>query len=231
MVPQRFKAVVFDAYGTVFNVHSVATLAERLFPGAGDRLSQLWRAKQLEYMFLRTLMDRYVPHDQNTELALTYCCKQLGLACGPEERRQLMDAYLWLDPFPDAPAALDAVSGLRRAILSIGTPAMLEATTRNAGLAGAFDRLLSADKVKLYKPHPAVYQLVLDEFGVERGEVAFVTSNYFDVAGAKAFGFGVFWINRSGQLPDELGLLPDRMLSSLSELPAALRDPALQTAA
>jgi 2-haloacid dehalogenase len=216
------KAVVFDAYGTVFDVHSVVALAERLFPGSGEKLSQAWRAKQLEYMFLRSLMGRYVPHDQNTEAALVHATRSLRLSCDPGQRKQLMDAYLQLSPFPEAREALAAVSRYKRAILSVGTEWMLEETTRKAGIRDAFDALLSVDDVKIYKPHPKTYQLVLDRLGVDRSEVAFVTSNYFDVAGGKAFGFNVFWINRTGALPDELGLLPDVVLSRLTELPEAV---------
>lgn len=215
---KQLKALVFDAYGTVFDVHSVASLAERLFPGHGAQLSQTWRAKQIEYMYLRTLMGRYVPHDQNTEAALVYTCRLLKLECNAAQRAQLMDEYLRLKPFPEAPAALAALEGYQRAILSVGTKPMIEAMTKNARMSGHFESLLSVDVVRAYKPHPSVYQLVLDEMSVSRDEVGFVTSNFFDVAGAKSFGFKVFWINRGGQLPDELGLLPDHVLSNLGEL-------------
>jgi 2-haloacid dehalogenase len=214
------KAWVFDAYGTVFDVHSVARRADAMFPGKGQELSRLWRAKQIEYMFLRSLMKRYVPHDQNTQAALVYCCKTLGLPCTPQQRDELMQAYLQLSPFPEAPPALARLEGKTRAILSVGTPPMLEAMVGHAGLAASFEHLLSVDSVKTYKPSPQVYQLVLDSLGVTRDEVGFVTSNYFDVAGAKAFGFKVFWINRGGAVPDELDLLPDVELDSLAGLPA-----------
>jgi 2-haloacid dehalogenase len=225
------KAVVFDAYGTIFDVHSVIALAERLYPGAGARLSQTWRAKQIEYMFLRSLMGRYIPHDQNTESALVYAVKSLGLSCSVEQPKQLMDAYLRLSPFPDTREALAALSQYKRAILSVGTERMLEETTTNAGIRDSFDALLSVDDVKIYKPHPKTYQLALDRLNVAKTEVAFVTSNYFDVAGAKSFGFNVFWINRTGALPDELDLLPDVVLSRLTELRQAIRDLSRSSAA
>ena len=219
MIPSSsLKAFVFDAYGTVFDVHSVAELAEQFFPGQGKALSQLWRAKQIEYMYLRTLMARYIPHNENTESALVYSCKALGLKCDEARRAKLMDAYLRLTPYPEATAALDAVAGHKRAILSVGTKPMLSAMVGHAGLSHRFDKLISVDPAKVYKPHPATYQLVLDELGVAKSEVGFVTSNYFDVAGAKAFGFHVFWINRSNAIPDELGLLPDHVLTDLSGL-------------
>jgi 2-haloacid dehalogenase len=224
MPKSQIKAVVFDAYGTVFDVHSVAKFAEELFPGKAAALSQMWRSKQVEYMFLRTLMGRYIPHDENTEAALIYSCKQLEISCEASTRRQLMDAYLRLSPFPEVVAALDALSDYQRAILSVGTGPMLEETTRNAGIRDKFDKLLSVDEVKVYKPHPQTYQLVIDTLNVTKSEVSFVTSNYFDVAGAKSFGFNVFWINRSNAIPDELGLLPDVTLDRLTGLPEGIRD-------
>lgn len=214
----QLKAFVFDAYGTVFDVHSVADLAEQFFPSHGKSLSQLWRAKQIEYMYLRTLMGRYIPHNENTESALVYACKALGLNCDSAQRAKLMQAYLRLTPYPEARGALDSLSGHKRAILSVGTKPMLTEMVAHAGMTQHFDKLLSVDTVKVYKPHPATYQLVLDELGVVRSEVGFVTSNYFDVAGAKAFGFTVFWINRNNALPDELGLLPDHVLNDLAGL-------------
>lgn len=214
----QLKAFVFDAYGTVFDVHSVAALAEQFFPGHGQSLSQLWRAKQIEYMYLRTLMGRYIPHNENTESALVYACKALDLKCDSAQRAKLMQAYLRLTPYPEAVGALEALAGHKRAILSVGTKPMLTEMVAHAGMTRHFDKLISVDAVKVYKPHPATYQLVLDELGVARPEVGFVTSNYFDVAGAKAFGFTVFWINRNNALPDELGLLPDHVLNDLAAL-------------
>ncbi|WP_332826052.1 haloacid dehalogenase type II [Ramlibacter sp.] len=214
----KLKAFVFDAYGTVFDVHSVADLAEQFFPGQGKSLSQLWRAKQIEYMYLRTLMGRYIPHNENTESALVYACKALGLECDAARRAKLMQAYLRLTPYPEAVGALGALAAHKRAILSVGTKPMLTEMVAHAGMTQHFDKLISVDAVKVYKPHPATYQLVLDELGVARPEVGFVTSNYFDVAGAKAFGFTVFWINRNNALPDELGLLPDHVLTDLAGL-------------
>lgn len=215
---KKLKAFVFDAYGTVFDVHSVVELAEKFFPGKGSLVSQTWRAKQIEYMFLRSLMGRYVPHNENTEAALIYTCKFLQLECDSAHRAQLMAAYLQLKPFPEAVAALESLSGYKRAILSVGTQPMLREMVNHAGMGRLFDKLISVDAVKVYKPHPATYQLVLDELGITKSEVGFVTSNYFDVAGAKSFGFEVFWINRSNMVPDELGLLPDHVLSNLAEL-------------
>lgn len=216
------KALAFDAYGTVFDVHSVVTLAETMFPGKGKELSQLWRSKQIEYMFLRTIMGRYIPHDQNTEAGLTYSMKYLGLTGGANERKALMDAYEKLLPFDDARKTLPKLNGIKKAILSVGTTSLLTNLVGNAGIASQFDALLSVDEVKVYKPHPRTYQLATDKFNLQRHEIGFVTSNYFDVAGAKAFGFQVIWINRNSALPDELGLLPDIELNSIENIPEIL---------
>ena len=216
------KALAFDAYGTVFDVHSVVQLAEEFFPGKGTALSQLWRAKQIEYMYLRTLMGRYVPHDQNTESALKYSMKYLQLAGGEKERSALMSEYEKLQPFPDAVSALPMLRNIKRSILSVGTPALLKSLVTNSELADQFDHLFSVDTVKAYKPHPTTYQMATDYFGIERHEVGFVTSNFFDVAGARAFGFKVIWINRKGDIPDELGLLPHVELKSIQQLPEVL---------
>ena len=216
------KALAFDAYGTVFDVHSVVTLAEEMFPGKGKELSQLWRSKQIEYMFLRTIMGRYIPHDQNTEAGLKYSMKYLKLPGGESERKALMAAYEKLSPFDDARQTLPKLSGIKKAILSVGTQSLLSNLVGNAGIASQFDALLSVDEVKVYKPHPRTYQLAIDKFGLERHEIGFVTSNYFDVAGAKAFGFQVMWINRNSALPDELGLPPDVELNSIEQIPEIL---------
>ena len=216
------KALAFDAYGTVFDVHSVVTLAEEMFPGKGKELSQLWRSKQIEYMFLRTIMGRYIPHDQNTEAGLKYSMKYLKLPGGESERNALMAAYEKLSPFDDARQTLPKLSGIKKAILSVGTQSLLSNLVGNAGIASQFDALLSVDEVKVYKPHPRTYQLAIDKFGLERHEIGFVTSNYFDVAGAKAFGFQVIWINRNSALPDELDLPPDVELNSIEQIPGIL---------
>ncbi len=216
------KALTFDAYGTVFDVHSVVTLAEEMFPGKGKELSQLWRSKQIEYMFLRTIMGRYIPHDQNTEAGLKYSMKYLKLPGGESERKALMAAYEKLSPFDDARQTLPKLSGIKKAILSVGTQSLLSNLVGNAGIASQFDALLSVDEVKVYKPNPRTYQLAIDKFGLERHEIGFVTSNYFDVAGAKAFGFQVIWINRNSALPDELDLPPDVELNSIEQIPGIL---------
>ena len=214
----KLKAVVFDAYGTLFDVHSVAALAESLFPGHGVALSQLWRAKQLEYTWLRSLMGTYVDFGAITEAALAYAGGALDLPLDGGKKTRLMAAYDNLALFPDARPALAALAGRKLAILSNGSPAMLRPLVEHAQLAATLNAVISVDEIKLYKPDPRVYQLAVDRLDVAKDEIAFVSSNYWDAAGARNFGFRVFWINRAGAQPDELGAAPDVALAKLTEL-------------
>jgi 2-haloacid dehalogenase len=214
----KLKALVFDAYGTLFDVHSVITLCDSLFPGRGTPLSQLWRAKQLEYTWLRSLMGHYVDFTAVTRDALEYACKVLHLALDAKKSAQLMDAYNHLALYPDACEALATLSGFKLAILSNGSPTMLDPLVKNAGLSGVLNAVISVDTVKIFKPDPRVYQLAPDKLGVDKAAIGFVSSNYWDAAGAKSFGFRVFWINRTGAQPDALGATPDHVLGKLTEL-------------
>jgi 2-haloacid dehalogenase len=219
-LPKTVKALVFDAYGTLFDVHSVVTLCDGLFPGRGTPLSQMWRAKQLEYTWLRSLMGRYVDFAVVTQAALTYACGVLRLTLDAEKSAQLMAAYNNLALYPDARNALTALSGRKLAILSNGSPAMLGPLMKNARLDKTLDAVISVDEIKIYKPDPRVYQLAPERLGVAKEEIGFVSSNYWDAAGAKNFGFRVFWINRADAQPDTLGVTPDRVLTKLTELSA-----------
>lgn len=218
----KIKALVFDAYGTLLDVHSIAALCERLFPGKGTALSQLWRAKQLEYTWLRSLMGRYEDFAQVTADALRYACGALNLRLEPSHVLQLMDAYDRLAPFPDALEAMPQLAQYRRAILSNGSQAMLDAAVKHSRLAAHLDAALSVDQIRIYKPDPRVYQLAADYFGIAKSEIGFVSSNYWDVAGAGNFGFNVFWIDRAGTQPDALGAAPHAVLARLTELRAHL---------
>lgn len=218
----RTKAVVFDAYGTLFDVHSVIALCDELFPCNGTALSQLWRTRQLEYTWLRSLMGRYEAFGEVTRGALAFACATLKLPLAREQADVLLDAYNRLALFPEAREALSRLSSHKLAILSNGSPAMLDPLVRNAGLHATMNAVLSVDEVRVYKPHPRVYQLALDRLGVTKDEVAFVTSNYWDAAGAKSFGFRVYWVNRGSVVPDPLSVTPDAVLASLSELAANL---------
>ena len=207
-------ALVFDAYGTLYDVHSVIRRCETCFPGKGMQLSQLWRAKQLEYTWQRSLMQRYVPFSQVTRDALAYSCAVLGLSHG-EHEEELMAEYLRLSPFPEVPAALERLK-VKRAILSNGSPDLLEPLVRNSGF--KFDAVLSVDELKIYKPAPQVYELAVRRLKVPKERIGFVSSNCWDALGAKSYGFRVYWINRSGAPLDQLGFKPDEQVKSLDEV-------------
>lgn len=214
------KALVFDAYGTLFDVHSVIKLCDELWPGKGTALSQLWRTKQLEYTWQRSLMQRYEDFTQITESALRYGCKALGLPLDDANRSRLMQAYLRLDTYPEVTETLKRLPGRKLAILSNGSPAMLEPVVANARLAKVLDAVISVDSLRIFKPDPRVYALAVDRLGVPTGSIGFVSSNCWDAIGAKAFGFRVFWCNRAGAPLDELGVALDHEMRSLAELPA-----------
>ena len=212
------KALVFDAYGTLFDVGSLGDAVERIFPGKGAEISSGWRAKQLEYTWLRSLMNRYEDFWRVTEDALVAACQAMKLSLDAKSRRDLMTAYLTLPLFPEAKRALERLSRTPLAILSNGSPKMLEEMVRNAGIDRIFGHVISVDEVKTYKPSAAAYELAVRKMGMEKGEIGFVSSNFFDVAGAKTFGFPTWWVNRSGRPPDELGVSPDGVVRSLSDL-------------
>jgi 2-haloacid dehalogenase len=216
----RPAALVFDAYGTLFDVHSVTALADELWPGRGAELSQRWRAKQLEYTWLRSLMQTYVDFGRVTEDALRYACEALGLPFTEAHHRRLMDAYLRLAPFPEVRDALARLGGRTLAILSNGSPAMLGPLVAHAGLAGAIPHVLSVHEAGVFKPDPRVYQLAVDRLGLPRDAIGFVSSNCWDAIGAQRFGFSVCWVNRSGAPVDRLGFEPDAVITSLADLPA-----------
>jgi len=221
-VATRPAALVFDAYGTLFDVHSVTALCDELWPGKGAQLSQLWRTRQLEYTWLRSLMGRYEDFARVTEASLRYACAALKLPYDDAKRERLMRAYLHLATFPEVKDALGELRGIRLAILSNGGPAMLRDLVTNSGLAALIPDVLSVDELKIYKPSPKVYQLAVDRLGVPAASIGFVSSNGWDAVGAKSFGFRTFWVNRAGAPRDELGFAPDHELGSLTELPALL---------
>lgn len=220
----RIQAFVFDAYGTLFDPHSIRTLAETLFPGHGTALSQLWRAKQLEYSWLRTLMRRYEDFWSITRDALTFACRSLQLHCTQKQRDSLLEAYLRLETFPEVKGALECLASRRLAILSNGSPNMLRAVVDSNELTHLFGCVLSVDTLKVYKPNPAVYQYAADQLNLPKQSIGFVSSNFWDVAGATSFGFQTFWLNRVQAPHDELGITPTATLQTLSDLnPDSLR--------
>ena len=212
------RGYVFDAYGTLFDVHSVVE-AGREITGDPATLSATWRQKQLEYTWLRALMGRYEDFWAVTESALRWAIRRLGLTASEGEVRRLMEAYLSLACFPEVAGALERLAGRPRAILSTGAPKMLEAAVRSSGLARHLERVISVDAVKTYKPSPQVYALGPETLEMPAGELLFVSSNAWDVAGAKAFGYQVAWCNRAGAPEEELGLRADVVVRDLSQLP------------
>jgi len=210
------EALVFDAYGTLYDVHSVMRRCEAMFPGRHVELSQLWRAKQLEYTWQRSLMQRYVPFSQVTREALAYACAALGLELSVERMEALLSEYLRLEPFPEVPAALERMK-MKRAILSNGSPDLLDPLVRSSGL--RFDAVLSVDELKIFKPAPQVYELAVRRLNLPKERIGFVSSNCWDALGAKSYGFKVYWINRGGAPIDRLGFMPDAQLKSLADLP------------
>jgi 2-haloacid dehalogenase len=220
---QRPEALVFDAYGTLFDVDSVTIACEEVFPGQGQALSRLWRAKQLEYTWLSSLMDRYQDFWTITGQALSFACTALGLDPDDAARAGLAEGYLRLAPFPEVPRALASLADRPLVVLSNGTPGMLQAVLDHAGLDGRFGAVLSADTVGVYKPSPRVYELAPGQAGIDAGRVGFVSSNSFDVVGAAAYGFRSCWVNRSAAPLDELGQRPDLTVADLAELAEAVR--------
>jgi 2-haloacid dehalogenase len=212
------RGYVFDAYGTLFDVHSVIE-AGRAITADPAALSALWRQKQLEYTWLRSLMGRYEDFGAVTEAALRHAVRRLGLMPGEADLGRVRDAYLSLACFPEVRAALARLADRPLAILSNGSPRMLEAAVTSSGLAGVFAHVLSVDAVRIYKPAPAVYALAPKALGVEAADLLFVSSNAWDVAGAKAFGYRVAWVNRLGAPEEDLGLPADHVVASLSDLP------------
>lgn len=217
------RAVVFDAYGTLFDVRSVLERCEEVFPGHGPDVTTLWRSKQLQYTWLRSLMGRYEDFWQITQDGLAFACRSLGLDATQEQIDYLMQAYLSLSPFPEVAAALDALSHIPCSILSNGTLTMLQSVVQNAGWPGRFQHILSVDEVRIYKPSPAVYQLAQKHLGIQREQIGFVSSNCWDVAGGKAFGFRSYWLNRENAPLEMLGFQPDGVARSATELASMLK--------
>jgi 2-haloacid dehalogenase len=212
------RGYVFDAYGTLFDVHSVVE-AGREITSDPMKLSVTWRQKQLEYTWLRALMGRYEDFWTVTEAALRFALRQLMLTPSEAQIRRLLDAYLSLACFPEVKDALARLAPRPRAILSNGSPHMLETAVTSSGLGPLLTHVLSVDAVKTYKPSPAVYALGPKALGIPAGELLFVSSNAWDVAGAKAAGYRVAWCNRTNAGEEELGLRADVVVTRLDQLP------------
>jgi len=237
------KAVVFDAYGTLYDVQSVAAVTEQAFPGYGEIITQVWRVKQLEYSWLRSLMRRYRDFSVITRQSHAYMLRILALPYDSATFERIMDRYLHLDLYPDAIATLSAMKDRKLAILSNGSTDMLNALVANSGLDRHLDATISVDAKEVFKPSPDTYSLIETTLGVRPVDVLFVSSNPWDACGAKAFGLNVAWIERvtpqamalacveSGLVSpltmfkairtqmDELGVAPDHRIRALSDLP------------
>lgn len=240
------KAVVFDAYGTLYDIQSVAGVTEEAFPGYGEIITQIWRIKQLEYTWLRSLMNRYQDFSVVTRESLVYTLRMLGLKYDDDAFKRIIEKYLHLDLYPDAMAALAAMKDKKLAILSNGSPDMLNALVRSSGLDRVLDATISVDANKTFKPSPQAYTLIETTLRTSPRDVLFISSNPWDACGAKSFGLNVAWIERvtpqamaeacikSDVVPpltmfkalrtqmDELGLTPDHRIRALSELPDLL---------
>lgn len=210
---------VFDAYGTLFDVHAAAMRHREEIGPHASQLSDMWRIKQLEYTWTISLMDRYRDFRDLTAAALDVAAHGYG-GLAPVLRAKLLAAYEELDAYPDVASTLQALrdKGARTAILSNGSPAMLDNAARAAGVTGLLDAIISIDSLRVYKPRPAVYGLIAKTFGTAAAEVSFQSSNRWDIAGAQAFGFQTVWINRTGKPDEYTDLPPGRVVTSLSEL-------------
>jgi 2-haloacid dehalogenase len=215
-----FRAILFDAYGTLFDVYSIGRLAETLFPGKGESLTAMWRDKQIEYTRLRTMCSIYKPFWEVTQDALVFCCKKLGLDLDLNAQHALMSQYAKLQPFPESLQVLEQLQkkDFKLGILSNANPQMLEAAVKAAGMQTLFSHLLSVDSVKKYKTAPEAYQLGTDIFGVQPSNILFVSSNCWDVCGASWFGYQTFWVNRAGAPLEELGVTPNGQGSSMTDV-------------
>jgi 2-haloacid dehalogenase len=220
------KALAFDAYGTLFDVFSVTTLCEQLFPGKGNQLAQIWRVKQLQYSLLRTAMGRHRDFWGLTEDGLVWAAKNLQLDLTADKKKQLMDAYLSLAAFPDVKPGLEALKkdGIKLAILSNGEPKMLEAAAKSAGIRDALDDIISVEEVKVFKANPRVYNLAPERLKVGNPELGFISSNNWDICGAASAGLRTFWIQRSAaDVPEELGFKADVTVKAITDLAPLLR--------
>ena len=218
-MPPKPRAFLFDAYGTLFDVHSIVLRGGAGIPGDLQALSQLWRRKQLEYTWLRAIMERYEDFWLVTEAALRFAVRELAIEATDQQLEQLMQAWLFPAAFEDARSALEALKrAFPLAILSNGSPAMLDSAVRHNGLESYFAEIISVDRVKTYKPSRRVYALGPEVLNLDPAEILFVSSNSWDAAGAKAFGYAVCWCNRSGAPIEDLGFAPDFTVRRLDEI-------------
>ncbi|HEV8690432.1 MAG TPA: haloacid dehalogenase type II [Ideonella sp.] len=214
------RAVLFDAYGTLFDVYSVGLAAEQLFPGAGERLAQAWRDKQIEYTRLTSMSGRYQPFWALTRAALQFSAERLGLTLLPAAEGRLMNEYRHLSAFPENHAVLAALKakGVRAGILSNGDPEMLAVAVKSAGLSALLDPVLSVHATQRFKTDPAAYAIGPAALGLAAREILFVSSNGWDAIGATWYGYTTLWVNRAGLPLERLGTSPTRTGTSLRDV-------------
>lgn len=220
---QDIGACVFDAYGTLFDTASAAARCKETLGGDWMKVADLWRQKQLEYSWLRSLMGRHIDFWHVTGDSLDYALATVKRQ-DPALRAMLMQQYLNLEPYPEVPDVLRGLKdkGMKTAILSNGSPTMLTAAVNSAGLSAWIDAALSVEAVGVYKPHPSVYQIAVDKLALPAARICFLSSNGWDAAGAAAFGFRTVWVNRRAAPPENLPASPERQITSLARLPALL---------
>lgn len=220
----RIRAIAFDGLA-VFDMRPVAALAERIFPGRGEEMNALWRTRQFEYTWLRTVGRQYADFWKVTEEALAFACRSLKIELTKESSDRLMQTYLELTAWPDALAVLKRLkaSGLRMAFLSNFTAAMLDQAVKNSGLQGIFEDHLSTDRVRAFKPDPEAYRMAISAFRLKKEEIAFAAFGGWDAVGAKWFGYPTFWVNRTDAAPEELGATPEGVGRDLNDLATFLQ--------
>ena len=220
---QDIGACVFDAYGTLFDVNAAAVRCRDALGDKADALSSLWRTKQLEYTWLRSLRGDYVDFWHVTGQSLDYAMAALKLE-DKSLRTRLMELYLVLDAYPEVREMLNTIkgAGVKTAVLSNGSPSMLVAAVRQAELEDLLDEVVSVDSARIYKPHPTVYQLAVDRLRLPSERICFLSANAWDASGAAHFGFGVIWVNRFRAQPEQLPGKPDKEIHTLAELPGLL---------
>jgi len=216
-------ACVFDAYGTLFDVAAAAVQCRDALGDKADELSVLWRTRQLEYTWLRSLMQEYVEFRQVTGDGLDYAMAALGIE-DDALRQRLMDIYMRLDAYPEVKDVLSALKagGIKTAVLSNGSPEMLSSAVDNAGIADLLDDVFSVDSIGVYKPHPSVYQMAVDGLGVDARRICFMSSNAWDAAAGANFGYRVVWVNRFGQPQERIPGEPEHEVKTLEALPPLL---------
>ncbi|MBO1511069.1 haloacid dehalogenase type II [Metabacillus bambusae] len=210
------NALVFDVYGTLFDVYSVKEKCDELFDGKGEEISILWRQKQLEYSFLRQLMGQYEPFIDITRDSLKYAINKLNLEYNQEKELVLLEEYKNLSHYPEVETVLKEMKPKKLAVFSNGSRDMLEPLIQNSGLSSLFDEIISVDDIKQYKPTPASYSYCLKVLGLEREEILFMSSNGWDISGAKNFGFKTAWINRNKLPIEELNQKPHTIYKDLN---------------